>query len=345
MEINFKNKDFSKISIKLLEKVSSVIGAIFLLIIFYVCFEIYMPLNPWSQETVNFTVQKGWSDEDVAIGLKEAGIIKSSYFFKLYSVLSFKHSKLQAGDYELSPKMSIHKITNTITQGYTKKNKIVILEGWTIKDIGKYLESKNVCSQDYFTPLTKKNYYERFSFFEDKPENVDLEGYFFPDTYEVDKNASCEDIVEDMLENFDAKLTPDLRAEIKNQKKSVFDIVTMASIIEKEAYSLADKKIVSGIFWKRIAIDMPLQSCATINYITGKSDPAALTVDTKINSPYNTYKYTGLPKGPISNPGLDSILAAIYPTKTNYWYFLADGKMIFSETLEQHNEAKAKYLK
>jgi len=345
MEINFKNKDFSKISIKFLEKISSIIGAVFLLIIFYGCFEIYMPLNPWSQETAIFTVQKGWSDEDVAIKLKEAGIIKSSYFFKLYSVLSFKHSKLQAGDYELSPKMSIHKITNTITRGLTKKNKIVILEGWTMKDIGKYLESKNVCSQDYFASLTKKNYYERFSFLEDKPENVNLEGYLFPDTYELDKDATCEDVLEDMLGNFEAKLREELKEEIKKQKKSIFDIVTMASIIEKEAYGLADKKVVSGIFWKRIAIDMPLQSCATVNYITGKSDPGVSTADTKIDSPYNTYKYPGLPKGPISSPGLDSILAAIYPTKTNYLYFLADGKMIFSETLEQHNEAKAKYLK
>ena len=90
---------------------------------------------------------------------------------------------------------------------------------------------------------------------------------------------------------------------------------------------------------------MPLQSCATINYITGKNDPGALLEDTKIDSPYNTYKYKGLPKGPISNPGINSITAAIYPKATNYWYYLSDGKTIFSETFEQHNAAKAKYLK
>jgi UPF0755 protein len=147
-----------------------------------------------------------------------------------------------------------------------------------------------------------------------------------------------------MLKNFDQKLTPALMAEIKAQKKSIFSIVTMASLLEKEVKTQEDKKIVSGILWKRIAIGMPLQLDATINYITNKGDASVTIKDTKINSPYNTYKYYGLPKGPISNPGLDSISAAIYPTKTNYLYYLTDGKTIFSETLEQHIEA-AKYLK
>jgi UPF0755 protein len=281
----------------------------------------------------------------VALELESLEIIKSSYFFKLYSVLSLKHSKLQAGKYELSPRMSIRQITNIITQGRTIKNKLVILEGWNIKDIGKYLESKDICTQAYFISLTKKSYYGKFNFLEDKPENVNLEGYLFPDTYELEENGTCEDVLGDMLANFDKKLTSELKEEIENQKKSIFDIITMASMIEKEAFGLADKKVVSGIFWKRIAIDMPLQSCATVNYITGKNDPGVATADTKIDSPYNTYKYLGLPKGPISSPGINSILAAIYPTKTKYWYFLADGKMIFSETLDQHNEAKAQYLK
>jgi len=107
---------------------------------------------------------------------------------------------------------------------------------------------------------------------------------------------------------------------------------------------LDDKKIVSGILWKRIAIGMPLQLDATINYITNKSDPSVKIKDTKINSPYNTYKYIGLPKGPISSPGTASITAAIYPKKTNYWYYLSDGVTHFSETFAQHQAAAVKYL-
>jgi UPF0755 protein len=337
-----KDKDFSKISIKFLEKVTSIIGIIFLLVFLYVCFEIYIPINPGSNATVAFNVQKGWSDDDIAGNLQMLGLIKSSYFFKFYSILSLKHSQLQAGKYSLSSKMSIYDIANKIANGDVIKDKIVIFEGWDIKDIGKYLESRDICPQDSFIYLTKKDYSSKFDFLQDKPKNVDLEGYFFPDSYEITEGESCEDVVNIMLDNFGQKFTPALRVEIKNQKKSIFDIVTMASMIEKEVRTLDDKKIVSGILWKRLSINMPLQLDSTIVYITGSAN--ILAKDKTINSPYNTYKYYGLPKGPISNPGIDSITAAIYPTQTKYWYYLTDGKTIFSETLDQHNAAKAKYL-
>ena len=147
-----------------------------------------------------------------------------------------------------------------------------------------------------------------------------------------------------VLSNFRKKLTPELRLEIANQKKSIFDIVTMASLLEKEVRTLDDKKIASGILWKRLGVGMPLQLDATVNYITGKSDASVLFKDAKIDSPYNTYKYKGLPKGPISNPGIDSIMAAIYPIQTKYWFYLSDGITHFSETLQQHNAAKRRYL-
>lgn len=334
--------NYSQISLRFFKKFSSAISIIFLLIIFYVCFKVYIPVNPGSHETISFTVQKGWGDTEIAGNLKSLGIIRSTYFFKFYVVLSLRHGALQAGEYSLSPKMSIHDIANKIANGDVIKNNAVILEGWSIKDIGKYFESKSVCTESYFVSLTKKNYAEEFSFLADKPKGADLQGYLFPDTYELAKNATCEDVLKLMLGNFDQKLTPTLKTEIKNQKKSIFEIVTMASMIEKEVRTLSDKKIVSGILWKRMAIGMPLQLDATIVFITGNSNISVK--DKAINSPYNTYKYYGLPKGPISNPGMNSIIAAIYPTKTNYWYYLSDGITHFSETLEQHNAARAKYL-
>lgn len=340
--VGLKDKDFSMISVEFFKKITSVIGTIFILIVFYVCFEIYVPLNPGSHETVIFTVQKGWSDNDIADNLKNLKLIRSSYFFNFYSVLSLKHSSLQAGEYNFSSKMSIYDIASKIANGDVIRDQLVILEGWKIRDIGKYLESKGICSQNYFISLTTKGYSDEFSFLDDKPKSADLEGYLFQDTYEIAKGVTCEDAITAMLDNFDKKLTPDMRADIKNQKKSIFDIITAASMIEKEVKILDDKKIVSGILWKRLAINMPLQIDSTIVYITGKNSVSI--ADTKIDSPYNTYKYYGLPKGPISNPGIDSITAAIYPKKTNYWYYLSDGKTIFSETLDQHNVAKARYL-
>jgi UPF0755 protein len=339
-----KNKDFSKISVQFLKKIASTVASILLLVFLFICFEIYVPVDYNSHETVVFTAQKGWSDDQIADSLKELGIIKSSYFFRFYVILSLKHSQLQAGDYNLSPKMSIYQIANKMAKGDIIRDTAVILEGWDIKDIGKYLESKGICTQDYFTSLTQKDYSAEFSFLKDKPKNLSLEGYLFPDTYEIGKGETCEGILSAMLTNFEKKLTPALITEIENQEKSIFDIVTMASLIEKEVRTMKDKKIVSGILWKRISIGMPLQLDSTVNYITDKSDASVLIKDTKIDSPYNTYKYYGLPKGPISNPGIESITAAIYPTQTKYLYYLSDGKTIFSETLEQHNAAKAKYL-
>jgi len=333
------NKEISPLVLK---KTLLTILAVLALAIFFVCYEVYMPLDPESHQTVIFTVQKGWGDDEIADNLKDAGLIRSTYFFKLYGILALKHSQLKAGEYNLSQKLSIHDIASKMAQGDIIRGSIVILEGWNIQRIGQYLESKDICTKDYFVSLTEKDYSNDFDFLADKPKSAGLEGYLFPDTYEISKTETCEDILDAMLQNFGKKLTPELRTEITNQKKSIYDVVTMASLIEKEVRTLDDKKIVSGILWKRLAIDMPLQVDATIIYITGET--TITSSDKKIDSPYNTYMYNGLPIGPISNSGIASITAAIYPKKTNYWYYLSDGKTIFSETLEQHNAAKAKYL-
>jgi len=337
-------KDFSRISIKFLKNIAIAIAVFFAIIFIYICFEVYVPINPGSHETIIYTVQKGWGDDEIAKDLQKLKIIRSDYFFRFYVITSLQHSKLQAGKYNLSPKMSIYQIVKKMAQGDVIADKVVILEGWDTNDIGKYLQSKGICNQEDFVFLAKQDYSGEFDFLADKPKDVDLEGYLFPDTYNIAKGETCADVLEAMLSNFGKKLTPEIRAEIKKQNKPVFDVVTMASLIEKEMRGLNDKKSVSGILWKRLAIGMPLQLDATINYITNKSDPGVAIKDTKIDSPYNTYKYKGLPKGPISNPGVESITSAIYPKKTNYLFYLSDGKTYFSETLAQHNAARAKYL-
>lgn len=337
-------KNYFNISHNFSKKFISITAIILLLVIFYVCVQIYLPLNLSSNEMVVFTVKKGWGDDQIATSLQKLGIIKSASFFKFYDLISLQHYKLQAGDYNLSPRMSIYQIVRKIANGEVIKNNLVILEGWSVSDIAKYMQSKGVCSQTQFISLTQQNYSERFDFLADKPKGASLEGYLFPDTYQVADKETCDDIINLMLANFGKKLTPALRVEIKKQSKSIFDIVTMASMIEKEVRSMSDKKIVSGILWKRISIGMALQLDSTINYITDGNDPSVTIRATKINSPYNTYMYPGLPKGPISNPGIESITAAIYPTKSKYLYWLSDGTTHFSETLEQHNAAKALYL-
>jgi UPF0755 protein len=283
-------------------------------------------------------------DEEISTELEKMKMIRSSLFFRIYGVLSFRDGVLQAGKYSISPSMSMYQIIKKLSMGDTIKNTLTILEGWDVSDVQNYLQEKGLCKKNEFLSLIKNNYAETFAFLKDKPKSLNLEGYIFPDTYEIAEDDTCMDFLGAVLRNFDAKLTSELRAEIKKQKKSIFDIVTAASLIEKEVRNMEDKKIVSGILWTRLKIGMPLQLDCTINYITGKSDAAARTKDTKVDSPYNTYLYRGLPKGPISNPGIDSILAAIYPTKTNYLYWLSDGKTYYSATLEEHNQKKSLYL-
>jgi len=330
--------------IKNKQKILTVIGSAVLLILFFICFIVFVPVNPSSHDTIVYAVKKGSSDSQIANDLQKLGLIRSGYFFRFYAILSFQHSILKAGQYNLSPKDSIYQIARKMAQGQVIKDEVVILEGWTLKGISNYLESKGVCGKDEFITLAQNDYSGDFSFLSDKPKKLSLEGYLFPDTYQISDDETCQDVLTLMLANFDKKLTPDIRAAIKKQKKSIFDIVTMASMIEKEVRTIDDKKIVSGILWKRIAIGMPLQLDCTINYITNGNSPSVSIKNTKIDSPYNTYVYPGLPKGPISSPGMSSINAAIYPKKTNYWYWLSDGVTHFSETLEQHNSAKATYL-
>jgi len=339
-----RNKDFSKITPRMFRKITIVIGFLLFLALSFVFFEIYVPINPISHETITYTATKGWGDDEIAKDLEKMGIIRSNYFFRFYVIFSLQHSRLQAGKYNLSPRMSTYQIVKKMVQGDVLKNNLTILEGWDVRDTSKYLESKGICSGEEFTRLINKDYSNEFDFLKDKPKDVSLEGYLFPDTYEASEGQACEDTIITMLTNFEKKLTPALRDQIRKQNKSIFDIVTMASMIEKEVKSLEDKKIVSGILWKRLKIGMPLQLDATINYITDKSHPSVAIKDTKIDSPYNTYKYYGLPKGPISNPGISSIIAALNPTETPYLFYLSDGVTHYSKTLEEHNAARAKYL-
>jgi UPF0755 protein len=185
-----------------------------------------------------------------------------------------------------------------------------------------------------------------FSVLSGKPAGASLEGYLFPDTYKFSKEATPEVIVRKILtEGTEAKLSG-LKKTVENQNKSFFEILTMASIVEMEVTTPEDRTLVSGIYWNRIKVGQPLQSDITIAYILGEKKKQYSFADTRTVSPYNTYLNTGLPPGPIDNPGLDAIQAAIYPKNSDYNYYLSDpetGQTIFSKSLDEHNANKAKY--
>ncbi|MDO8470459.1 MAG: endolytic transglycosylase MltG [bacterium] len=302
-------------------------GGIFVLVQIAL-FNILIPLNN-SQEKTIFHIEKGEGSEKIAMYLEEEGIIRSSAVFRLYVLATGLSRNLKAGDYELSSSMNVASIAGKIVSGDIAKETLTIIEGWSRKDIAQYLQEKGI---PHGKDLEGSSYAE-------------LEGYLFPDTYTVRKGADLKEVIALMRDTFDTKITQEMKDQALSDGRSFKDIITMASLIEKEVRIIDDKRIASGILWKRLEIGMPLQVDATITYVTGNAKVSV--ADTKIDSPYNTYQYRGLPAGPIANPGIESIQAALNPEATSYLYYLStpEGKTVFNRTLQEHNEAKAEHLR
>jgi len=265
------------------------------------------------------TIEKGMGSDETAQVLKDNGIIKNKWEFVFYLWIKGYTNHIQAGEYLLNSKMTMPQIAKIIVNGEVNENyiKITIPEGWDIKKIEARLKENSVIGKDAIIPL----------------EN---EGYLFPDTYYFYKNSSLDVVIKKMRDNFNNKAGKDVK----------YDIIKMASILEKEVKSDADRAIVSGIFWKRIQLGIPIQADITIAYILGVDKWKYSSEDIKVKSPYNTYTNLGLPPTPINNPGLSAINAALNPKQTDYLYFLSapDGTTIYAKTLEEHNANKAKYL-
>jgi len=316
---------------------------------FYIYHQIETPLAVKGQDQ-QVIIEKGLSIEQIAAKLESERLIRSAFYFGVY-VYFEGVDNLQAGEYTLNPSMNIPEIAAVLSGGLVKRNetRVTIPEGFTIKQIDERLAQVGLIE-----PGELLNF-DAGPFLPPPPESTDglhllvleEEGYLFPDTYIFDKNSSVKDIWQKMYDNFNRKLTPEMMMEILNQKRSLPDIVILASVVQQEAPSIEEMPRIAGVFYNRLVINMPLQSDATVNYVTGKGMRQATTEDTKIDSPYNTYKYRGLPPGPICNPGLDAIKAAVWPEASDYYYFLhpLDAPTVFSKTEAEHRANKAKWLK
>ncbi len=303
-------------------------------ILVFVAFSFFIYLErPPSRFPFNevVTINQGESLQNITNNLYNDGVIKYPIIFRSAVIILGGERKVIAGDYLLNEKAGSINLAYRLVKGkfHMETRKITIFEGWNIFDIADSLEKQLVdFDKEEFIRLSKNK-----------------EGYLFPDTYFISSTARPRTIIDLMSQNFESKVKS--VPGIATSTHSLKEIITMASIIETEANNIQDKKIVSGILWKRIELGMPLQVDVTFEYINGKNTFELTLDDLKIDSPYNTYKYKGLPPTPIANPGMDSIIAALYPTKTKYLFFLTsseDGKMYYSKTFEEHKRIKQVHL-
>ena len=300
----------------------------------------------------DFVIKKGESPKNIGAKLAQQKLIKNKYYFWYYVWRTKNDSQLQAGIYELAKNMTIPEIVDKFSKGKVKVEaiKFTVPEGFTNDKIIELLQKKKPKLVSEFKQLVKcqclnqpecscDKFSRKYEFIRQIPKGVDLEGYLFPDTYFISKNETGATFLSKFLNNFDKKVSDDLRREIDSQSKSLHQIVTMASIVEREAKEDKDRPVIAGIFWNRFEVNHPLQSDATLSYILKTDKIKYYQKDVEVESPYNTYKNPGLPPGPICNPGEKAILATIHPEETDYFYFLNDaktGETVFAKTLEEH---------
>ena len=296
-----------------------------------------------------FIVENGDNVKTIAARLKQEGFISDSFLFEFYAWNNGLSQSLQAGKYLLSALLSPKNIADKIARGDVARDTVVVTvpEGFGIWTIETKLREAGLLAEEkkHLADFTVREFSAWHDFFADAPRDANLDGYLFPDTYEFEREATLDAIVGRMLDNFGRKMDGSVRDEIRRQGKSIFDIVIMASMIQKEVITAEDMRLVSGLLWKRIAIGMPLQVDATVSYALDKND--LTRADLAADTPYNTYLYKGLPKGPIGNPGKEALLAAVFPTENDYLFYISkpNKETVFSRTLTEHNAAVVKYLR
>ena len=287
-----------------------------------------------------FEIKPGMTLNKVAKKLSREGLIRSSSAFQAIALLQEKQKLIMIGEYNVSPSMLPTEILQRITSGKTILHPVTIPEGYRIIEIGDILVKNGLADKGKFLEQTKNTRLLK------EIAADSLEGYLFPETYHFGKFTNERTIVKKMVDTFKERT---LKQEFLNRAKEIgfsfHEIITLASLIEKETGKDSERKQISSVFHNRLKKNMLLQTDPTVIYAIENFDGNIKKRDLKIDSPYNTYRYKGLPPGPISSPGLKSIVAALYPANTSNLYFVSrrDGSHQFSSTLNQHNEAVQKY--
>ncbi len=322
--------------------------------------EIYSAEAQPGVQEVTFSINDGESLVQVADRLEQEQVVRSSWLFRKYLQYQGLDTNIRTGDFLVKAPITLARVVESLDRPSISEREITLIPGWTLHDMATYFVAEGlVSSEEEFYALTG-NPAERGTtvgltfeqpplIIQEKPTGVSLEGYFRPDTFRFFTTDSIEDILRRLVLERQNQLTDQMLADIDESGRTIHQILTMASFLESEVRSSEDRAMVSDLFWRRFEMNWALQADSSVHYIFGKNGSVFTTKEMRDSlNPYNTYKYPGLPPGPISTPSKDAIMAAIYPQDNEYWYFLTTldtGEVKYAETLEQHNRNAAQYLR
>jgi UPF0755 protein len=287
-----------------------------------------------------FTVSAGENAPTIAQHLVDAGLLRSRTAFVTYVNFHGLRPRLKAGQYSIAPTLSGDQIADLLAGGHTLTKRLVVPEGYTLAKIEDLAAADGIPKASFKAALAAPH---SQSFLSGKPSSVDLEGYLFPDSYDLGSSTTATTLVNAMLDTFGKRVGPEYAQAFAAQGLTLHQGLTLASIVEREVSNAGDRPVVAQVFLKRLKIGMMLGSDVTAQYA---SDLAGVPFNVDIDSPYNTRRVAGLPPGPICSPGLSSLDAVAHPAATDYLYFLAgkDGKTHFAKTYQEHQANIAKYL-
>jgi len=309
---------------------------------------IFVPVDMEAEEeNVLVDIESGTTTGDIGVKLEDKNLIRSAFIFTQYLRLTGMDKDIKAGSYALSPSMDVPEIAGYLAGGEVEDLDTIVFtipEGWNIEQMAGHLDEQRLVDKERFLELVYSpapELIDDYPFLEGEISSREyyLEGYLFPKTYEVDAEAAEEDIIRVMLDQM-KKVIEEKWEKIEETGMTPEEIITLASIIEKEAVVDQERQVISSVFHNRLEAGMALESCATVNYALGEYKEVLLFQDLETDSPYNTYQKRGLPPGPIASPGRASIRAALNPKDTDYRYFVSrgdgSGKHLFAETYEGH---------
>lgn len=307
------------------------------------------PVDAGSEQRTSVEVPQGFSSAAIAKLLDDNSLIRSPTAFRLYLKIHGLENRLQAGRFIVRPAQSTPDIIDALVQGSGEEISFTIPEGYTVEDIDALLQEQGLIDGGELRECSRDCDFSSFEFLPSYSgeRGGRVEGYLYPETYFI----SVQDFVpkffiERLLSTFRARVIDAYGAEIERSGRSLSDIMIMASLVEEETRTGEERPVVAGILWKRLDEGIGLGVDATVRYALGKRTSAITAADLENGTPYNTRKFRGLPPGPIANPGLESILAALRPEDSGYWYYLHDsqGVIHYATTNEEHNENRRQYL-